>query len=140
MYKQELKHKLKFEVFNEVPKITIGIRFNDIFTQDTYVLVSESKTFNKNKIPFSFVVNNEKKGTFYLNNLDGNSFLNESFLNIDDYDFKELLTQNIINEISEEIKNNIEDFEKQLLLFEVSYTGEVNRMKELSGIKKKFLS
>ena len=140
MYNQELKHKLKFEILNQVPKITIGIRFNDMFTQDTYVLVSESKKFDKNKIPFSFIINNEKRGTYILNNLDGQTFLNESFSQIEDYDFKEYFTEKIINEISEEIKFYIEDFEKQLLLFEVSYIGELHRMKELSGLKNKFLS
>ena len=104
MYNQELKHKLKFEILNQVPKITIGIRFNDMFTQDTYVLVSESKKFDKNKIPFSFIINNEKRGTYILNNLDGQTFLNESFSQIEDYDFKEYFTEKIINEISEEIK------------------------------------
>lgn len=141
MYTQELKHKLKFEVINHKPKITLGIRFNDLFTQDTYVLVSENtKYFDKNKIPFSIFMNNEKIKSVFLNNFDGVSFINESFNDINDYDFKEFLTEKIKNEISLEIKNNIEYFEKQVILNEISIDGELLRMKELSGISKKILS
>lgn len=141
MYTQELKHKLKFEVINHKPKITLGIRFNDLFTQDTYVLVSENtKYFDKNKIPFSIFINNEKIKSVFLNNFDGVSFINESFNDINDYDFKEFLTEKIKNEISLEIKNNIEYFEKQVILNEISIDGELLRMKELSGISKKILS
>lgn len=141
MYTQELKHKLKFEVINHKPKITLGIRFNDLFTQDTYVLVSENtKYFDKNKIPFSIFINNEKIKSVFLNNFDGVSFINESFNDINDYDFKEFLTEKIKNEISLEIKNNIEYFEKQVILNELSIDGELLRMKELSGISKKILS
>ena len=141
MYTQELKHKLKFEVINHKPKITLGIRFNDLFTQDTYVLVSENtKYFDKNKIPFSIFMNNEKIKSVFLNNFDGVSFINESFNDINDYDFKEFLTEKIKNEISLEIKNNIEYFEKQVILNELSIDGELLRMKELSGISKKILS
>ena len=141
MYTQELKHKLKFEVINHKPKITLGIRFNDLFTQDTYVLVSENtKYFDKNKIPFSIFINNEKTKSVFLNNFDGVSFINESFNDINDYDFKEFLTEKIKNAISLEIKNNIEYFEKQVILNELSIDGELLRMKELSGISKKILS
>ena len=141
MNKQELQHKICFEVFNDKPKITIGLKFKDLFTTDTYVLASENvKYFNKNNIPFSFIINNEKKGTINLVNLQGIKFLSESFNGIEDYDFQSLFTNEIKQQISEEITGLISDFEKQLLLHEVSLTGEVNRMKELSGLKRKFLS
>lgn len=142
MYKQELKHKIVFEVVNDTPSIKIAIRFNDLFTQDTYVLVSENvQRFDKNNIKFHLVVNNKKQSQYiYLNNMSCTSFLNESFNGLTDYDFQELLTDTIKEEIESEIKDYIAQYERQIVLNEIGINGELHRMKELSGLKKKFLS
>lgn len=142
MYKQELKHKIIFEVINDVPSIKIALRFNDLFTKDTYVLVSEqNKNFNKNDIKFQLVINNENQKKFIkLSDLECTSFLGESFSDITDYDFKTLFTDEIKQEIEFELKNYVSQYEKQIVLNEIGIAGEVQRMKELSGLKNKFLS
>lgn len=140
MYKQEVQHKVKFELVNDRPKITIGIRFNDIFNQDTYMLISESpRSFNKNKINFNFLVNNNKKGIYSLNNLDVETFLKECFSTINDYDFHEYFTDEIKSIISNQINENMYQYEQEIILNEISYEGELQRIKELSGLKRKLL-
>lgn len=140
MYNQEVQHKVKFEVINDKPKITIGIRFNDFFTQDTYMLISESpRNFNRNNIAFNFSINKNKPKTIYLNNLDVQKFLNECFFEVNDFDFQEYFTEEIKISIAEEIVNGISQYEKDIVLNEISYEGEIRRMKELSGLKNKFL-
>lgn len=140
MYSQEVQHKVKFEVINDRPKITIGIRFNDIFTQDTYMLVSESpRNFNRNNITFNFSINKNKPKTVCLNNLDVQKFLNECFSEINDFDFQEHFTEEIKLTIAEEIVSGISQYEKDIVLNEISYEGEIRRMKELSGLRRKFL-
>lgn len=140
MYKQEVQHKIKFELINDIPKITIGVRFNDLFTQDTYMFISESnKNFNKNNIKFDFIVNNKKEGNYTLSNLNFHNFFSECFSSINDYDFKDLFNDKKQQEIYQQITENISQYEKDILLNEVSYAGEIRRMKELSGLKRKFL-
>ncbi len=142
MYKQELKHKVIFESINDVPSIKIAIRFNDLFTQDTYVLVSENvQRFDKNNIKFHLVVNNKRQPQYiHLNNLSCTSFLNETFMGLADFDFQSLFTDSIKQEIEFEIKDYIAQYERQIVLNEIGINGELHRMKELSGLKKKFLS
>ena len=68
MYKQKLEHKVKFETINDLPKITIGIKFYDYFTKDVYALVSETlKNYNPKKIPFLVFKNNKKIGCVTFN-------------------------------------------------------------------------
>lgn len=139
MYKQEVQHKIKFELINDIPKITIGVRFNDLFTQDTYMFISENnKNFNKNNIKFDFIVNNKKEGNYTLLNLNFHNLFSECFSSINDYDFKDLFNDKKQEEISEQINENISQYERDILLNEVSYAGEIRRMKELSGLKRKF--
>lgn len=141
MYKQEVQHKIKFELINDRPKITIGVKFNDLFTQDTYMFISENtKNFDKNNIKFDFIVNNKKEGNYILYNLNFEEFFTECFSAINDYDFKDLFNKKKQQEISEQINENISQYEREILLNEVSYEGELKRMKELSGLKRKFLS
>jgi len=141
MYKQEVQHKIKFELINDRPKITIGVKFNDLFTQDTYMFVSENtKNFDKNNIKFNFIINNKKAGNYILSNLNFESFFTECFSEINDYDFKDLFNKKQQEEISQQVNENISQYEREILLNEVSYEGEIKRMKELSGLKRKFLS
>lgn len=141
MYKQEVQHKIKFELINDRPKITIGVKFNDLFTQDTYMFVSENtKNFDKNNIKFDFIINNKKAGNYILSNLNFESFFTECFSEINDYDFKDLFNKKQQEEISQQVNENISQYEREILLNEVSYEGEIKRMKELSGLKRKFLS
>ena len=141
MYKQEVQHKIKFELINDRPKITIGVKFNDLFTQDTYMFVSENtKNFDKNNKKFNFIINNKKAGNYILSNLNFESFFTECFSEINDYDFKDLFNKKQQEEISQQVNENISQYEREILLNEVSYEGEIKRMKELSGLKRKFLS
>lgn len=141
MYKQEVQHKIKFELINDRPKITIGVRFNDLFTQDTYMFISENtKNFNKNNIKFDFLINNKKEGSYTLYDLNFENFFVECFSTINDYDFKDLFNDKKQQEISEQINENLSQYERNILLNEISYEGEIRRMKELSGLKRKFLS
>ncbi len=134
MYKQEIQHKIIFEVVNDIPSIKIAIRFNDLFTKDTYVLVSEqTKNFNKNDIGFNLVINNNKQtGTLKLKDLNCLDLLNESFSNIVDYDFKSFFTDELKREIEMELKDYLSQYENQIVLNEIGIAGELQRMKELS--------
>jgi len=139
MYKQKLEHKVKFETINDLPKITIGIKFNDYFTKDVYALVSETlKNYNPKKIPFLVFKNNKKIGCVTFN--DNKNFLNEAFQEIQDYDFHDFFNDEIKKSILEEMEFYISQYEKQIVLNEISLNGELHRMKELSGMKKRYLA
>lgn len=138
MYRQEIKHKTKFELINNQPKISIGIKFKDFFTEDTYMFISENnKNFDKKNIFFDFSINNKNIKKCRLENLNFENFFNNEFDEIDDFDFKNLFTNEIIKKISSDVLENIKSYEKEILLYEVSYEGEFLRMKQLSGLKKK---
>ncbi len=141
MYQQEIIHKIIFEIKDNYPTIKIGVRFNDMFTKDTYVLVlEEKKIFDKNNLSFFLTKNNEKiKKNFLLTNLNCVSFLNEIFGSIEDNDFLNLFTDDLKTEIEEELKDYFVQYEKQIVLNEIGLPGEMRRMKELSGLKNKNL-
>jgi len=87
-----------------------------------------------------FIINNKKAGNYILSNLNFESFFTECFSEINDYDFKDLFNKKQQEEISQQVNENISQYEREILLNEVSYEGEIKRMKELSGLKRKFLS
>lgn len=139
MYKQEIQHKIISEVREYFPFIKIGIRFNDYFTEDTYVLVAETVDKNLNYIPFSFFKNNEliSECVMVKNNIE--QLLNDAFSSVEDYDMKNLFESQTKKQIIKEVNEFMNFYEKLVLVHEVTLEGELRRMKRVAGITPKVL-
>ncbi len=139
MYKQEVQHRILAEVRNDFPYLKIGIRFNDYFTQDTYVLESSNRKNNLKHIPFAVYKNNEllKECALIDNNID--NFLNSIFENIEDHDLKKIFYSQNKENITKEIQDFLEFYDKLVLVNEVNLEGELRRMKSVAGIGPRLL-
>lgn len=140
MYTQELQYKIFTEVKNNLPQFYIGIRFNDLFTKDTYSFISEMKIKDLNQVPVNVFLNNKSIGVYNLENQNFSKLFTESLSQISDHDFHKKFTPEIKTVIQHQIREYFENYEDQLLLKEVDITGELKRMKEIAGITPKYLA
>ncbi len=139
MYKQESKYKLLTEIKDDFPFIKIGVKFRDYFTEDTYMLVSGGKTKNLKHIPFALYKNNEPIKECAMINCNIDKLLNDAFRDIEDHDLKKLFFTLHKDRITKEVLDFIEEYEKVVLMNEITLEGELRRMKEMAGIKKKLI-
>ncbi len=139
MYKQELKHKVLTEIRNDFPFIKVGLKFNDLFTEDTYVLVSDSKIKNIKHIPFSLFKNNEPLKECVLVNGDIDQLLEKAFSDIEDHDLKQIFFAQHKDRITDEVVKFMKEYEEEIILNEITLEGELRRMKQVAGMSKKLL-
>ena len=139
MYKQEVEHKLLFEIKNYLPVFKIGIKFRDLFSEDTYMIVSDGLPKNIKNIPFCIYKNNEllKECTMINNNI--NQLLEDTFSNLHDYDLKQLFYKEHKDKIIKEVSKFIEYYDEQIIMNEIGIEGELRRMKQVAGINNKLL-
>ena len=136
MYKQEIQHKILTEIKNDFPYLKIGVRFNDYFTQDTYIFESSNKKNDLKHIPFSIYKNNELLKECALINGDVDEFLNKVFEDVEDYDLKRIFYSQHKDRITKEVRDFFNFYDKLVLTNQVTVAGELRRMKEMAGINR----
>lgn len=136
--KQSIEHRLVAEIHNNMPALKIGIRFNDIYSHDTYVLVNESEKspYTQKSMHFTLFKNNKNIGKYIMANNNVIELISEAFKNIDDYDLHQHLNDTVKAEIAESVTEFLNHYEKTVLLNEVTIEGELRRMHEVAGINK----
>ncbi len=139
MYKQEIQHKVIAEVRNDFPFLKIGVRFNDYFSQDTYIMESSNKNNNLKHIPFSLYKNNSLIKECAMIDMNVDDFLNKIFEDIEDHDLKKIFYAQHKDRITKEVHEFIEFYDKLILVNEVNLEGELRRMKRVAGITPKVL-
>jgi len=136
MYKQEIQHKVLAEVKNDFPYLKIGVRFNDFFTQDTYIFESSNKKNDLKHIPFAIYKNNELLKECAIINYNIDDFLDKVFEGVEDYDLKRIFYEQHKERITKEIQEFFEFYDKLVLTNQVTLAGELRRMKDVAGIKR----
>ncbi len=139
MYKQHIEHKIISEVRNDFPFLKIGVKFNDLFSKDIYVLESGNKKNNYKNIPFCLYKNNSLIKECELVNLDINKLLEDAFQDIEDYDLKRLFSSQCKQAIIKEVTEFFEFYDKLILVNEITLEGEIRKMKRMAGITPKVL-
>ncbi len=139
MYKQDIQHRILTEIRNDFPYLKIGVRFNDYFTQDTYVFESSNHKNNLNCIPFSIYKNNELIKECNLVNRNVDEFFDHIFENINDHDLKKIFYTKHKENLIKEVQGFMEFYDKLVLVNEVTIEGELRRMKQMAGITQKVL-
>ena len=139
MYKQHLDHKILAEIRNDFPFLKIGVKFNDLFSEDTYMIISDGKYRNLKRIPFSVYKNNEPLKECEMINLNMDKLLDDVFSDIEDYDLKQIFFRDHKQKIVNEIASFMQYYDEQILLNEITIEGELRRMKEIAGMNKKII-
>ena len=139
MYKQDIQHRILTEIRNDFPYLKIGVRFNDYFTQDTYVFESSNHKNNLNCIPFSIYKNNELIKECNLINRNVDEFFDHIFESINDHDLKKIFYTKHKENLIKEVQGFMEFYDKLVLVNEVTIEGELRRMKQMAGITQKVL-
>lgn len=134
MYTQEVKHRVLSEIRNDFPYFKIGIRFNDIFTEDVYFLESSNNKNDLKNIPFAVYKNDELIMECSLINNNTEQLLDEVMVVINDYDLQKIFNENHKSQIQKQLDNFLLHYDKVVLMNEVNLEGELRRMKKMAGI------
>ena len=133
--RQKIDYKISADITNDAPDIQIVISYIDDFTDDTYIIQSESneKTDSKN-IPFNISKNGHLIGKIDLIERNTTGFFETMFADINDADFKKEFFDKISKPLSADIAKFIKHYENLVVDNELTVEGEVKRMKVLSGL------
>jgi len=133
--RQKIDYKISAEITNDLPDIQVVISYTDDFTDDTYVIQSDSnkKTDSKN-IPFVVSKNNKPIGKLEMTERDTAGFFETMFAEINDADFKEQFFSKVSKPLSADIANFIKRYENLVIDNGLTVEGDIKRMRALSGI------
>jgi len=134
--KKLIDHNVKAQITRETPEICLEVKYQDDFTDDHYVLISESNTSNSNLIKFNISKNGQNITSVEMKERNVNEFLNEFLNNTKDDDFNKEFKSKIFEVSSKQIKDFFEFYDNSLVRKGLTLEGEIFRMKKMAGIIK----
>lgn len=124
------------KIENNLPKIILEFSYQDEFSDDKYVLVSNSNSIQgSSEIPFSVYKNDDEVFGINLSERNMSNFI-DSFLNeCHDNDFKrEIEKQEIKPHLTEQFNDFMNRYDSLVVSTGITTEGEVLRMKQLAGL------